>query len=211
MCGRYRRRSDKQRIAEAFEVGRGLEEIYIEPDDDIAPGSIQPVVLTNDAGEREIAQMRWGFKLPDRHLFTARSEGIDRAQFWKDSFQLRRCIIPADAIFEWAEVPRGKKPKYEVTIPGREPFGIAGVWKLWKNPKMNVTEPTFAVLTGDPNALIKPIHHRMTTILEPHDYTEYLAPTERLPLHLLRISRPEAMQVTRVDQPESPRKQLDLF
>src|SRR6185437_14555443 len=87
--------------------------------------------------------MRWGFKLPDRHLFTARSEGIDRAQFWKDSFQLRRCIIPADAIFEWAEVPRGKKPKYEVTIPGREPFGIAGVWKLWKNPRMNVTEPTF--------------------------------------------------------------------
>lgn len=192
-------------------MGMGLEEIYIEPDDDIAPGSIQLVILTNDAGEREIAQMRWGFKLPDRHLFTARSEAIDRAQFWKDSFQLRRCIIPADAIFEWAEVPLGKKPKYEVTVPGREPFGIAGVWKLWKNPKMNVIEPTFAVLTGEPNALIKPIHHRMTTILEPDEYTEYLAPAERPPLHLLRIARPEAMQVKRVDQLDPQRKQLDLF
>jgi putative SOS response-associated peptidase YedK len=45
--------------------------------------------------------MRWDFKLPDRLLFTARSEGIDQAKFWKDSFLERRCIVPADAIFEW--------------------------------------------------------------------------------------------------------------
>jgi hypothetical protein len=31
MCGRYRRRSDKQRIADAFAVGAGHEEIYFEP------------------------------------------------------------------------------------------------------------------------------------------------------------------------------------
>lgn len=192
MCGRYRRRSDKQRIAEAFEVGMGLEDLYIEPDEDAAPGSIQPVVLTTDDGEREIAQMRWGFKLPDRHLFTARSEGIDHSQFWRDSFELRRCIVPADAIFEWQEVSHGRKPKYEVTISGREPFGIAGVWKPWKNPRTNETEPTFAVLTGEPNELIKPIHHRLTTIIEPRDYAEYLAHAERPPLHLLRILSSEA-------------------
>lgn len=50
MCGRYRRRSDKQRIAEAFEVGMGLEDLYFEPEEDIAPGSIQPVVYLNDMG-----------------------------------------------------------------------------------------------------------------------------------------------------------------
>lgn len=202
MCGRYRRRSDKQRIARAFEVGIGLEDLYIEPEEDAAPGSMQLVVFTNDEGEREIIGMRWGFKLPDRHLFTARSEGIDRSQFWKDSFQLRRCLVPADAIFEWQEVSRGKKPKYEVTIPGRAPFGIAGVWKPWKNPRTNETEPTFAVLTGEPNELIEPIHHRMTTIIDPRDYAEYLASAGRPPLHLLRILPSEAMQVMRVDHPE---------
>jgi hypothetical protein len=41
MCGRYRRRSDKQRIAEAFQVGAGLEDLYLEPEDDIAPGSMR--------------------------------------------------------------------------------------------------------------------------------------------------------------------------
>lgn len=211
MCGRYRRRSDKQRIAEAFEVGTSLEDLYIEPEEDAAPGSMQAVVLTSSTGKREIVKMRWGFTLPDRHLFTARSESVGRSQFWRDSFQLRRCLVPADAIFEWQKVPHGRKPKYEVTIPGRELFGIAGVWKPWTNPKTNATEPTFAVLTGEPNELIEPIHHRMTTIIDPRDYPEYLVPAERLPLHLLRILPSEAMHVTRIDHPEPERKQLGLF
>jgi putative SOS response-associated peptidase YedK len=208
MCGRYRRRSDKQRIAEAFAVGVGLEGLCLEPEDDIAPGSMQPVVLDNESGEREISLMRWGFKLPDRFLFTARSEGIDKARFWKDSFIQRRCIIPADAIFEWPEMERGKKkPKYEVVVPGREPFGIAGVWKLWKNPKTDQWERTFAVLTGEPNELVQPIHHRMTTILEPRDYSEYLACAERPPTHLLRVLPAGEMRVSIAEKPDAARKQ----
>jgi len=212
MCGRYRRRSDKQRIAEAFHVGAGLEEVYLDPEDDVAPGSIQPVVLANQSGEREIALMRWGFKLPDRHLFTARSEGIDTANFWKDSFSQRRCIIPADAIFEWQEVERGKKkPKYEVVIPGQEPFGIAGVWKPWKNPKTDQWERTFAVITGEPNDLIQPIHHRLTTILDPREYEEYLAAAERPPVHLLRVLPAGKMRVKRIGESDATDSQLGLF
>lgn len=212
MCGRYLRRSDKQRIAEAFRVGMGLENLYLEPEDDIAPGSIQPVVLTGETGEHEISLLRWGFKLPDRHLFTARSEGIERAQFWKDSFQQRRCIVPADAIFEWQEIEREKKKaKYKVVIPGQEPFGIAGVWKPWKNPKTNQWERTFAVVTGEPNELIQPIHHRLTTILDPRDYEEYLTVTERPPVHLLRILPAEAMHVMRAEESDPTDQQLDLF
>lgn len=211
MCGRYRRRSDKQRIAEAFQVGSGLEDLYLEPEDDIAPGSLQPVVLANEAGEREISLMRWGFKLPDRHLFNARSEGIENAPFWKESFQQRRCIVPADAIFEWQQLPRGKKPKYEIAIPGREPFGMAGLWKLWKNPRTDQWERTFAILTGEPNEVVQPIHNRLTTILDPRDYREYLAPAERPPTHLLRIPPAEPMRATRIELPEPAGGQLGLF
>jgi hypothetical protein len=60
MCGRYRLRSDKQRIADAFAVGGGLEDIYFEPGEDIAPDSVQPVVLLNEDGDRQIELMRWG-------------------------------------------------------------------------------------------------------------------------------------------------------
>lgn len=209
MCGRYRRRSDKQRIAEAFEAGMGLEELCLEPDDDIAPGSMQPVVSVNEDGKRQVELMRWGFKLPDRLLFNARSEGIETSKFWKDSFQGRRCIVPADAIFEWQEMPKGqKKPKYEFTIPEQKPFGMAGLWKPWKNPKTNQWERTFAVITGEPNEVMHPIHDRMTTFLEPRDYAEYLKPAERSPLHLLRILPADEMLVTLVEKASIPNEQV---
>jgi putative SOS response-associated peptidase YedK len=48
---------------------------------------------------------------------------------------------------------------------------MAGLWKLWKNPKTNHWERTFAVITGEPNELMVPI--RMTTFIEPRDIEEY--------------------------------------
>jgi putative SOS response-associated peptidase YedK len=101
MCGRYRRRSDKQRIAEVFEAGIGFEGLYLEPSDDVRPESIQPIVYRHSSGERAIALMRWGFKTPDRLLFNARSEMVTTANFWKDSFLKRRCLVPADGFYEW--------------------------------------------------------------------------------------------------------------
>jgi len=211
MCGRYRRKSDKQCIAEALAASVGLEEVYLDPEDDIAPGSIQPVVTISEEGERQIELMRWAFKLPDRLLFVARSEGIERSRFWKDPFRQRRCIVPADSIFEWQKVDKGKKPKYEFVIPGQEPFGMAGIWNLWKNPKTGRLERTFAVLTGEPNELTLPIHPRLATFLEPRDYEEYLAPADRPPLHLLRTLPAEKMRVHLVKKSPIPNEQVSLF
>lgn len=101
MCGRYRRRSTKEKITELFEVEGGLEELEIEPEDDIAPGSVQPVVYLTPEGERRMASTRWGFKLPDHFLFNTRSEGVERSRFWQAALRERRCIVPADAFFEW--------------------------------------------------------------------------------------------------------------
>jgi putative SOS response-associated peptidase YedK len=211
MCGRYRRRSDKQRIADAFVVGAGIEEIYFEAGEDIAPDSVQPVVFLNEDGERQIELMRWAFRLPRKLLFNARSEDIMQTGFWKESFEKRRCIVPADAIFEWQDVKKGKKPKYEFVLPGREPFGMAAVWKLWKNPKIDKWERTFVVLTGPPNEVMEPIHPRMTTFLEPRDYAEYLRPTERPPVHLLRILPADEMRATLIGKSDISSQQVSLF
>lgn len=149
MCGRYLRRSDKQRIAEAFHIGMDLSDLCLEPEDDIAPRSIQPVVLAGEAGDRELALMPWGFKLPGRLLFNARAEGIDQVRFWKDSFEHRRCIVPANAIFEWSQVEKGKKkPKYAGTIPGREPFAMAGLWKICRRKLHTSAYFRFLVVFG---------------------------------------------------------------
>ena len=61
MCGRYLRRSDKQRIAEAFRLGKLPDDFILPPDFNIAPTTFQPVIrLSRDSGEREIVMMRWG-------------------------------------------------------------------------------------------------------------------------------------------------------
>ena len=212
MCGRFKRKSDKQKVARVFEVEVGLEEADFAAGDDLRPQSVQPVIFTNEAGERQIEMMRWGFRLPDRLLFNARSEGITQASFWKDAFLTGRAIAPGDAIFEWKKMPAGdKKPKYEITIPGQEPFGMAAVWKLWKNLKTGQWERTFAILTGDPNELVATVHDRMTTFLEPRDYDEYLAKSERSPIHLLRVLPADRMRVELVSEDPISNAQAGLF
>jgi putative SOS response-associated peptidase YedK len=211
MCGRYRRRSDKQRIVEAFSVSVGLEELYLEPEDDIAPGSIQPVIFSNPDGERQIELMRWGFQLPNRLLFNARSEGIENAKFWKDSFRQRRCIVPADSFFEWEKVKASKKPKFEFTVPDRQPFGMAGLWSLWKNPKTGQLEHTFAITTEEANGVMRSVHDRQPTILEPKDYTEYLAQSERPPIHLLRMLPDEELKSELVSNDSITEREVTLF
>ena len=88
---------------------------------------------------------------------------------------------------------------------------MAAVWKLWKNPKTEHWERTLAVLTGEPNELMAPIHDRMTTFLEPRDYEEYLAPTDRPPIHLLRILPAEKMCARLVETTLISYEQVGLF
>jgi putative SOS response-associated peptidase YedK len=60
MCGRYARRSDKQKIAELFAV-HGPVIPDFGPSWNVAPQTFQPVIrLNRDTGEREIVMMRWG-------------------------------------------------------------------------------------------------------------------------------------------------------
>jgi putative SOS response-associated peptidase YedK len=60
MCGRYVRRSDKQKIAEHFAVhGSSLPDFG--PSWNVAPQTFQPIVrLNRDTEERELVLMRWG-------------------------------------------------------------------------------------------------------------------------------------------------------
>jgi putative SOS response-associated peptidase YedK len=58
MCGRYYRRSDKQRIAEAFKVGKLPPGFELPPDYNIAPSTYQPVIRADvETGERELVMM----------------------------------------------------------------------------------------------------------------------------------------------------------
>ena len=112
MCGRYFRRSDKQRIAEVFHLGV-FEDLPLEvaPSYNIAPTTMQPVIRNNrDTGEREMVAMRWGMvpnfakSLADFKGFStinAKAETLLSKPLWRTPFHRRRCLIPADGFYEW--------------------------------------------------------------------------------------------------------------
>ena len=112
MCGRYVRRSDKQKIAEYFHAAPVPAELPAPGADyNVAPATFQPIVRqSRESGEREIVLARWGLvsfftkQLSDiKGLSTinARSESITKAPTWREPMKKRRCIVPADSFYEW--------------------------------------------------------------------------------------------------------------
>jgi putative SOS response-associated peptidase YedK len=197
MCGRYET-GQKQKIAEAFHVGVALDDFYFSPGQECSPGSIQPVIyMENDL--REIGEMRWGFKLPDRLLFNARSEGIVNSKFWKEMLSKRRCIVPAGSFFEWKKRGPEPRPKYRLSAKGRNVLGMAGIWSPWINSKTGQWENTFVIITTDANVKMGEIHDRQPVILEPREYAEWLNEDERPPIHLLRIMPEEDLVIDPLD------------
>jgi putative SOS response-associated peptidase YedK len=120
MCGRYYRRSDKQRIAEAFKVGKLPPGFILPPDYNVAPTTDQPIIRANrDTGERELTMMRWGLipgstADPDNFktatTINARAEAVLQKGIWRYPFTHTRCLVPVDGFYEWLRRPGLPQP-----------------------------------------------------------------------------------------------------
>ncbi|MGC2236074.1 MAG: SOS response-associated peptidase [Pyrinomonadaceae bacterium] len=208
MCGRYVRRSDKQRIADHFHVhGPSLPDFG--PSWNIAPQTFQPVVrLSRESGEREIVLMRWGLipywskdaKMGLRSI-NARAETVATAPAFRDAFRYRRCLVPAEAFYEWQKLDAKTKQPFAIGMKDGSPYAFAGVWDRWKDPATREPLETFAIITCDPNELLQTMHDRMPVIVPAKDYERWLAPAHpaQLPVDLLRPFPAEEMTAWKVN------------
>jgi putative SOS response-associated peptidase YedK len=213
MCGRYYRRSDKQRIAEAFHIHGSLSDMPLEaaPDYNVAPTTRQPIIRNNrDTGEREMVAMRWGMvphfakSLADFKGFStinAQAETLMIKAVWLVPFQRRRCLVPADGFYEWKKIDPKTKQRYAFTMKSGEPFAFAGVWDGWKDPATEEWLQSFAIITTTPNELTAAVHDRMPVILKPSDYDRWLqrGDSERPLVDLLRPFDADQMTAHPVD------------
>src|SRR6185312_15559395 len=213
MCGRYQRRSDKQRIAEAFALedvdGLALE-LDLAPNYNVAPGTMQPVIVWNeDFGIRTLQMMFWRYLPPfcsdpkDFKLSTANAASPKLLQgIWKDSSLTRRCLIPADTFIEWQTEGRRKLP-WVFAMKNNEIFALGGVWRHWRSADRLREMNTFAIITVEPNDLVKETtnHDRMPLIIRKPDWQRWLEPgvPERPPIDLMRPFDAELMKAWRSD------------
>src|ERR1700738_451541 len=77
----------------------------------------------------------------------------------------------------------------------------SGSWAEWRNPKTQKWEKTFATFTSEPNGIMRELHDRQPVILDPKDFQEWLSPSERLPVHLLRILPDDAIRAILLGDP----------
>lgn len=210
MCGRYFRRSDKQRIADAFKLGKLPGDFVLPPDFNVAPTTFQPVIRANkETGERELEMMRWGLvpyfakSLADFKGFStinAKAETVATAPTWRRPFGKRRCLIPADGFYEWKKLTEKTRQPYAFAMKSGEPFALAGLWDAWKEPdgKWLIS---YAIITTDANSLMQPVHNRMPVILHHRGYDRWLSrdETERPPIDLLRPYDADRMTAHLVD------------
>jgi putative SOS response-associated peptidase YedK len=199
MCGRYYRRSDKQKLAEAFKLGK-LPDGFVLPDWDynVAPTTFQPVIRHNkQTAERELVLMRWGLvphfakSLADFKgvaTINARADSLMNGALWRIPFQRRRCLVPADGFYEWKKIDPTTKQPYAFSMSNGEPFAFAGLWDAWIDPAQDQLLRSFTIITTTPNKLTATVHNRMPVILHPDDYEEWLTRVdgESLPIGLLR-------------------------
>lgn len=195
MCGRYYRRSDKQRIADAFRIGVPPS-FDILPSYNIAPQTFQPIVrLDAETHQRELALLRWGL-IPwwakdakiGYNTINAKAETLTTSPTFREALQRRRCLVPADGFYEWQTLDSRTKQPWAISLRDGSPLAFAGLWDTWKDKTTGQSLETYTIITTEPNELTAKLHNRMPVILAPRNYDRWMAPADpaRLPVDLLR-------------------------
>ena len=198
MCGRYYRRSDKQKIAEAFHIAE-VDDIVLPPwDYNVAPTTHQPVIRNSrDTAERELALLRWGLipfftnslgEIRGFSTINARAETVATSRTFREPFKKRRCLVPASGFYEWQQRLDAKnKQPFAFDLANGNMMAFAGLWDGWKDPAGGWLQ-SFTIITTEANELMAPVHNRMPVILHPSNFDRWLdrGETDRPPLDLLR-------------------------
>jgi putative SOS response-associated peptidase YedK len=188
MCGRFARKSTQEVLAEW--LGLELDEMpWFAPTYNAAPQSIQPVIrLNRDSDRRVAALMRWGlvpFWVRDAKIglstINARAEEAATKPAFREALKKRRCLVPADAYYEWKRLDSKTKRPFAIALKSGDPCAFAGLWESWNGTGGSALE-TFAILTAAANELLATIHDRMPVIIERKDYDRWLDVDEKIAL-----------------------------
>ncbi len=186
--------SSPQLLVERF----GVEETTVEtrePDYNVTPRAMVPIVRdrpprkgVEGPTKRALTMVRWGLvpswaestAIGDK-LINARAETITEKAAYKRAFARRRCIVPADAFYEWrpskhASTKRPPRQPYLVHRRDGEPMAFAGLWEIWRDPAITDDDDPDAwvrscvIVTTSANDVLEPIHSRMPVMLDEHDW-----------------------------------------
>lgn len=182
MCGRYASFIPADRIHRLFRTVNPTPNVQATWN--MAPTRDAPVVrLHPETRARHLDLLRWGL-VPHwvkdlkatRQPINARGETIASTPMFRDAFARRRCLVPADAFYEWQVTEGGKLP-WAIARADGAPLVFAGLWEGWRGPDGTVLR-TFTIVTTAANDALRPLHERMPVVLEQADWSLWLGEVE---------------------------------
>lgn len=218
MCGRFALALDPADLKAAFPEFTFPEQGA--PRYNIAP--TQPILAIPNDGTHKADFFVWGLipswaKDPSlgARLINARSETLAEKPAFRSAYKYHRCLILTNGFYEWQAVP-GEKAKipHFIHLKSGEPFAFAGLWEHWQSADGSEIRSA-AIVTTEPNELMRPLHSRMPVILPRNAYAQWLdpAPQTAASLQSLLVPYPagemEAWPVsTLVNSPGNDRPEL---
>lgn len=182
MCGRYTLVKNVAQLFQQLAIEFPAE--IAEPRRyNVAPS--QPILAIVADPHPRVEFLEWGF-IPTwarpgagvHAVINARAESvIEGKPYFRGAFRSARCVLLADGFYEWKKERAGKRP-FRICLRDGSVFAMAG---LWSSPHLSdgAEHPTGAVITVEPNELMRPIHDRMPAILHLRDVPLWLDPTAR--------------------------------
>jgi putative SOS response-associated peptidase YedK len=136
--------------------------------------------------KRQLVGLKWGL-IPSwakdpaigNKMINARAETLQEKPSFRTALAKRRCLIPADAYYEWKKEASGKQP-YLFHRRDDGLFSFAGLWEEWKAPDGERIQ-SCTIITTEPNDLAATVHNRMPAILDRNAEALWLDPAARIP------------------------------
>ena len=200
MCGRYVL-IDGKKVFATFAMLKNLRHVGPasgeagDPFSDLprynaSPMQKMPVLAIRD-GEIVTQKMQW-WLIPhwskdgkvNFSTFNAKAETLEQSRLFSPYFKGSRCLVPANAFYEWQKVTAVKetrgverqvieKQPICIRMKDEKPFMFAGLFSVWTDPDGKEL-PSYTIITTEPNELMAPIHNRMPVILSEELFTQWL-------------------------------------
>ena len=148
MCGRFASHLPPDAIRALFATSGHVPNLA--PNWNVAPTNDAMVIRRHpETGLRRLDLLRWGLmpsgtkSLKRPRPINARFETAATSGTFKVALAQRRCLVPADAFYEWRTLQDGKQP-YAIARRDGSPIVFAGLWEWWKAPDSTLLR-TFAI------------------------------------------------------------------
>lgn len=175
MCNAYSMTKSRDAIRALFKVSDNRMPRIIPPLPEIWPFYQAPIVRNAEDGEREVTMATFAFPLErtdraSKPVTNIRDDKAMKIWFWRESFNARRCLVPATSYCDPDEATPVAWHWFAVEPAADRPlFACPGVWKSYKG-KLRKKDPevetdVFAFMTTKPNALSGTINHERMPVI----------------------------------------------